>query len=198
MKRAARRRIAEEAALLMAEGAENEYLDAKQRAMMMLGISGRMPSNRLIKECVTSITKTQLGEAEVKKRIREMRTIAEQIMTVLEESYPFLIGSALTGQIRNSSDIDLHAYSDDPGVLVEQLKDYGYTEIDEEHVENRKGSFLHLRWYESIYPVEITVYSWSWRDLILYSSVTGKPMKRADLQAVKKLLAQKPQSDKSS
>lgn len=191
MKRAARRRIAEEAALLMAEGAENEYLDAKQRAMMMLGLSGqgRMPSNRLIKECVTSITKTQLGDEEVRKRIREMRTIAEQIMTAIEDYDPFLVGSSLSGQIRNSSDIDLHAYSDDPSELVEKLQDYGYTEINEEHVENRKGSFLHLRWFENIYPVEITVYSWSWRDLVLYSSVTGKPMKRADLQAVKKLLA---------
>lgn len=172
------------------EGSEAEYLHAKERAISMLGLSSRnhLPSNRKIKDCIAQLTACQLGEEEVKRRVREMREIAFEIMQVIDDADPFLIGSTLTGQIRNSSDIDLHAYSDDYTCLKSQLIDWGYEEVDEEVVDNRKGRFVHLRWYEHDYPVEITVYPWSWRDVTLFSSVTGKPMKRANLATVRVLL----------
>lgn len=183
------RRVAEEAARLMAAGAENEYIHAKTRALEMLGISGgRLPSNRKIKDCIARLTQEDLGADEVDRRLREMRQIAHDLMLVMEAFDPFLIGSTLTGEIRRSSDIDLHAYSDDFTEIKEHLALFGYTEADEELVENRKGSFVHLRWMENGYPVEITIYPWSWRMLTLYSSVTGKVMKRADLSGVRKLL----------
>jgi hypothetical protein len=157
---------------------------------MMLGLSSesRLPSNRQIKDCIKSITKAQLGAEELERRVREMREIAEQIMTAIADCDPFLIGSSLSGQIRLGSDIDIHAYSDDSHILINQLGTYGYEDVEEELVENRKGSFVHLRWHEKGYPVEITVYPWSWRQIILYSSVTAKPMKRADLEAVRGML----------
>lgn len=174
------------------EGSEAEYLHAKERAISMLGLSSRnhLPSNRKIKDCIAQLTACQLGEEEVNRRVREMREIAFEIMQVIEDADPFLIGSTLTGQIRNSSDIDLHAYSNDYTCLKNQLIDWGYEEVDEEVVDNRKGRFVHLRWYERDYPVEITVYPWSWRDVTLFSSVTGKPMKRVAITGVKVLLKQ--------
>lgn len=190
MAKHARRRVAEEAARYMVDGLENEYLDAKERAIHKLGLSttSYLPSNRTIKNCIARITKDELGPDEVKKRVREMREIAEQIMTAIDDYDPFLIGSTLTGEIRSSSDIDLHAYSDNYEEITDRLFHYGYEEIDEELVENLKGTFVHLKWYEQNYPVEITVYPWSWRDVILLSSVTGKPMKRADHSAVRHLV----------
>ncbi|MCC7528642.1 MAG: hypothetical protein IT342_08980 [Candidatus Melainabacteria bacterium] len=187
-----RRRVAEEAARFIVEGSEAEYLHAKERAISMLGLSSRnnLPSNRKIKDCIAQLTACQLGEEEVKRRVREMREIAFEIMQVIADSDPFLIGSTLTGQIRISSDIDLHAYSDDDTCLKNQLMDWGYEEVDKEVIDNRKGRFVHLRWSERDYPVEVTVYPWSWRDITLISSVTGKPMKRADLAGVKVLLKQ--------
>ncbi len=187
-----RRKVAEEAARFIVEGSEAEYLHAKERAISMLGLSSsnHLPSNKKIKECIAQLTACQLGEEEVRRRTREMREIALEIMQVIEDADPFLIGSTLTGQIRNSSDIDLHAYSDDYTVLKSQLTDWGYEDVDEELVDNRKGRFVHLKWYERNYPVEITIYPWSWRDITLYSSVTGKPMKRADYDGVKALLKQ--------
>jgi predicted nucleotidyltransferase len=185
-----RRRVAEQAARFIVEGCEAEYLHAKERAISMLGLSSssHLPSNRKIKECIARLTSSQLGEDEVKRRVAEMRRIAKEIMEVIEDADPFLIGSTLTGQIRDCSDIDLHAYSDDYSVLKNQLVDWGYDEVDEEVVDNRKGRFVHLRWHENGYPVEITVYPWSWRDVVHYSSVTGKPMKRAGIKSVKALL----------
>lgn len=156
--------------------------------MLGLSSSSHLPSNRKIKDCIARLTASQLGDEEVKRRITEMRRIAAEIMEVIPDADPFLIGSTLTGQIRDSSDIDLHAYSDDYTILKNQLVDWGYEEIEEEIVDNRKGRFVHLKWHENEYPVEITVYPWSWRDVVLNSSVTGKPMKRADINALKALL----------
>ncbi len=185
-----KRRVAEEAARFIVEGSEAEYLQAKERAISMLGLSSRnhLPSNRKIKDCIAQLTACQLGEEEIKRRLKEMRQIAVEIMEVIPDADPFLIGSTLTGQIRNSSDIDLHAYADDFNCLKNQLVDWGYEDVDEEVIENRKGRFVHLRWMERNYPVEITVYTWSWREVIPYSSVTGKPMKRADIAATRALL----------
>jgi predicted nucleotidyltransferase len=186
----ARKRVTQAAAQFLVDGSESEYLQAKERAQMMLGLSGqsRLPSNRKIKNCIAHLTAAELGADEVNRRVREMREIAEQIMIVIEEYDPFLIGSTLSGQVRHASDIDLHAYCDDFTGLQDHLIEWGYEDVDEEVVENRKGKFVHLKWRERDYPVEVTVYPWSWRDVIMYSSVTGKPMKRADLKAVRKLL----------
>ena len=183
------KRIALEAARLLAYGVETEYLHAKQSALLSLGLSSqsRLPSNRTINDCVCMLTREELGSEEVERRLREMRDIAIEVMTVLSDFDPFLIGSVLSGKIKKTSDIDLHAYCDEAGNLLDYLEDFGYEEIEVETVENRKGRFVHLKWSERDYPVEVTVYSWSWRDVIMYSSVTSKPMKRADLEAVQKL-----------
>lgn len=194
MKKYAHERLAQAAAQLMADGVELEYLNAKQTAISMLGLSSqsRMPSNRKIKECIGQITQDQLGEQEFHRRLREMREIAVEIMSVIEDFDPYLIGSTLTGEIRKSSDVDIHAYCDDHEALKELLTMFGYDEVDEDVVENAKGKFVHLKWPERNYPVEITVYPWSWRAIVPISSVTQKPMKRADLSAAKRLLQQTP------
>jgi len=196
MRRHSQKRFAEEAARFMVEGTESEYLHAKERAMMMLGLSSqtRLPSNRKVRELVSKITKAQLGEDEVARRVREMREIALEVMEIIEAFDPFLIGSTLSGEIRQTSDIDLHAYSDDFEEIKFLLADWGYQDIDEEVVQNMKGTFIHLKWLERGYPVEITIYSWAMRDVVQFSSITGKPMKRADIAAVRHLLrAQQPQ-----
>ncbi|CAN5587467.1 hypothetical protein BH11CYA1_BH11CYA1_24950 [soil metagenome] len=190
MRRHTQKRFAEEAARFMVEGAESEYLHAKERAMMMLGLSSqtRLPSNRKVRELVGKITKAELGEDEVARRVREMREIALEVMEIIEAFDPFLIGSTLSGEIRQTSDIDLHAYTDDFEEIKFLLNDWGYKDIDEEIVQNMKGNFIHLKWLERGYPVEITIYSWAQRDVVQFSSITNKPMKRADISALRHLL----------
>lgn len=174
----------------MVDGIETEYLHAKERAVLMLGMAGqsRLPSNKEIKECILRLTRNKLGSDEVDRRVNEMREIAEAVMTAVEDFDPFLIGSTLSGEIRESSDIDLHAYCDDHEILLHRLLQWDYQDIEVDSVENRKGSFVHLRWQQGGYPVEITIYPWSTRDVVPISSVTCKPMKRADLPAVRHLL----------
>ena len=149
-------------------------------------------------------------------RVRAMRELAEELMTVLEEFDPFLIGSTLSGQIRESSDVDLHVYCDHYEEVRGRLAAAGYEGVEVEFVENVKGDFVHLRWVEegaggdrSAFdvqrstlereegddaegacgiPVEITVHSWEQRGEVFYSSVTGKVMKRVDLVGVRRLV----------
>ena len=185
-----RRRVAEEASRLIVEGVENEYLHAKERAIMMLGLSSEncRPANRKIKEYISRLTREEMGDEEVNRRLTEMRVIALEVMEVIEDCDPYLIGSTLTGKIRRSSDVDIHAYCDNPQELEVRLSGSGYEEIDCEIVENMKGEFVHLKWLEEGYPVEITIYPWSWRDIVPISSVTQKPMERLPLDGLKNLL----------
>jgi len=121
-------------------------------------------------------------------RVRKMRALAEELMTVMADFDPHLIGSTLSGQIRESSDIDLHVYCHHHTEVSTRLKSFGYEEVEEEYVENQKGTFVHLRWLEEGVPVEITTHDWSQRGEVMMSSVTGKAMKRADLDEVRKIL----------
>ncbi|HEY4329489.1 MAG TPA: hypothetical protein VGN88_07120 [Phycisphaerae bacterium] len=187
-------RLALEAARLMVERIETEYLHAKERAILMLGLpyNTPYPTNRQVKELIGKLTKSRLGAEVVAQRVREMREVAEEIMTVLEDFDPHLIGSTLSGKIRDSSDIDLHVYCHHHAEAEERLRSFMYEEVEVEYVENQKGTFVHLRWLERGYPVEITIHDWERRQEVPISSVTGKAMKRADLADVRELLTQAP------
>lgn len=188
------RRLALEAARLMVERVETEYLHAKERAILMLGLpyNTPYPTNKQIKECIRQLTQKAMGAEAMAGRVRTMRELAEEFMSVLEDFDPYLIGSTLSGQIRESSDIDLHVYCDHFLEVQGRLQAFGYEGVEEELVENQKGTFVHLRWMEERegreYPVEITVHSWKQRGEVFYSSITGKPMKRADLAKVRAMV----------
>jgi hypothetical protein len=184
------KRLALEAARLMVERVETEYLHAKERAILILGLpyNTPYPTNRQIKEFIGKLTRRQMGEEAMAGRVRRMRELAEEMMTVLVDFDPHLIGSTLSGLIRESSDIDLHVYCNHYEEVKERLGSFGYEGVEEELVENQKGTFVHLRWLEEGFPVEITVHGWEQRGEVTISSVTGKAMKRADLPAVRKLL----------
>lgn len=185
------RRLALEAARLMVQRIETEYLHAKERAILLLGLpyNTPYPTNRQIKAYIARLTRNQLGPEVMRERVRQMRELAEEIMTIVEDFDPHLIGSTLSGQIRESSDIDLHVYCNHFLEVKTRLQSFGYEEVAEELVENQKGTFTHLRWLEQGFPIEITIHTWDQRTEIMISSVTGKPMKRADLQEVRKLIA---------
>lgn len=184
------KRLALEAARLMVERIETEYLHAKERAILMLGLpfNTPYPTNRQIKEYIAKLTRKQLGPEVMEARVRRMREIAEELMTVLADFDPHLIGSTLSGKIRDSSDIDLHVYCHHHAEVQERLKAFGYEEVEDEYVENQKGTFVHLRWVEETFPIELTTHNWAQRGDIPISSVTGKAMKRADLDEVRRLL----------
>jgi predicted nucleotidyltransferase len=184
------KRLALEAARLMVERIETEYLHAKERAILMLGLpfNTPYPTNRQIKEYIAKLTRKQLGPEVMEARVRRMREIAEELMTVLADFDPHLIGSTLSGKIRDSSDIDLHVYCYHHEEVQERLRAFGYEDVEDEYVENQRGTFVHLRWVEEMFPIELTIHNWAQRGDIPISSVTGNAMKRADLDEVRRML----------
>ena len=134
----------------MVERVETEYLHAKERAILLLGLPYHTPypTNRQIKHYIGLLTKKRMGAEAMAGRVWRMREVAEEIMTVLEDFDPYLIGSTLSGQIRESSDIDLHVYCDHYEEVRGRLLMMGYEGVEVEFVENQKGEFVHLRWME--------------------------------------------------
>ena len=139
-----------EATRLMVERVETEYLRAEERAILLLGLPYHTPypTNRQIKHFIGVLTKKRMGAEVMAGRVRAMRELAEELMTVLEEFDPYLIGSTLSGQIRESSDVDLHVYCDHFEEVRGRLAAAGYDGVEVEFVENMKGRFVHLRWLE--------------------------------------------------
>lgn len=185
-----KRQIALLAAKYMVDRVETEYLHAKEKAIQELRADrGHMPSNRQIKHLIKALTENQLGKEEINKRLTIMRSLAEEIMSFIEEYDPHLIGSVLHGTIRDGSDIDIHAYGD-AEEIQDRLETVGY-EVSLETVENIKGSFSHLRIDpESQFhcAIEITIYTWSERHQIMISSISQKPMKRWNLTKLRRKL----------
>src|SRR5580704_14276531 len=109
-----RRQIALLAARLMYERQESEYFTAKRKAARTLGLDHRhhpkdLPSNREIRDQVQALANMHEGEKRQDK-LKEMRVEALRLMRLLATFRPKLIGSVLTGHIRQGSDIDIHVF----------------------------------------------------------------------------------------
>jgi len=103
-------RIAKEAAILLYFGAEKEYKQAKLKAAKTLG-THFLPTNREVAVELDKIAETY-EKTSRKERLIQMRKEALQIMKILKDYSPILIGSVWRGTIRRVSDIDIIVYHD--------------------------------------------------------------------------------------
>jgi predicted nucleotidyltransferase len=87
-----RRRVAKEAATLLYFGIEKEYKQAKMRAAKTLGVH-LMPSNIEVAMELDKIANENEGATRM-ERIVKMRREALNLMKILEEYNPILVGSA--------------------------------------------------------------------------------------------------------
>jgi hypothetical protein len=115
-----RRRVAQEAAELLYTGQEKEYKQAKLRAVETLGIRV-LPSNAEIAIRLDQIAEEKEGKARQEKLV-QMRCEALQIMQVLENFNPTLVGSVWRGTAHHNSDIDIVVYAENPQQIVSLLK----------------------------------------------------------------------------
>src|SRR3984893_2227886 len=124
-----RQAIALEAARLMYERVESEYFTAKRKAAKRLCRGGvkpeDLPSNAEIREQIQLFARLHEGEKRT-EHLREMRLDALRMMRLLRPFKPRLIGSVMTGHIRKGSDIDLHVFTNSPGLVTDILENEGY------------------------------------------------------------------------
>ena len=141
-----RGRVAREAALLLYTSQEKEYKQAKKRAAETLGVRV-LPSNLEVAEELDRIAEEREG-ASRKELLLRMRREAREIMEILEEFNPRLVGSVWRGTARQNSDIDILTFSQDAVQVLEQLQEHNFVAESSEWrsvtKEGRKEASFHI------------------------------------------------------
>lgn len=192
-----RQLIAQEAARLMYEEEIKEYLTAKRKAARRFGpekrlaLGNHLPSNREIHDELQRLI--ALNEPEVlPERLLRLRLLALKYLELLAPFRPYLVGSVLSGCVTERSDIDLHLFADEVEE-VERFLEARQLPFVSETVTVRKGGrfcdFPHIYLEEDGVELEMSIYPPSERPRVPRSSITGRPMDRADAKRLRRLIA---------
>ena len=190
MSRSERERVAVEAARLLYSREHKEYFHAKRDAARRLSAT-HLPTNREVHDELIRLAEA-LGGEDRARRLETMRRVALEYMQRFLEHEPRLIGSVLTGHIREGSDIDLHFYTDDPLGLYDAMEEAGMS-FEVETVRSRKGGelmeFVHVYVLDPRgHTLECTVYPRARLFDQPRSGITGGPLRRAPWTEVAALL----------
>lgn len=190
-----RQQLADEAARLMVEHGIQDFALAKRKAAERLGVraaAGALPSNAQIQEQV--VERQRIFEPEGRdERLSKLRSIAADVMQVLEEFRPKLVGGVLDGTVMVNSAIELHVFSDAPEDVAAALEGHGFRVHDSQ----RRYRF-NREVTEQIPGYELTADDEELQVMVFpergashspLSPIDGKPMRRASRSAVIALLA---------
>lgn len=181
-----RRQIAYHAARLMYTRQESEYFRAKQKAARHI-VRGwvkpaDLPSNAEIRDEILAMARLYEGDRQ-QENLKSMRLAALRMMRALKCFRPRLIGSVMTGHVRQGSDIDLHLFSDSIEAITLVLDDM-MVPYDVERKRVRKDGqeriFTHIH-VQECFPFELTIYASDLAHFVFKSSITGKAIERASI-----------------
>ena len=188
-----RSQIAHLAARLMAEDGIEDYALAKRKAARQAGTpeSRELPTNEEIDLALRTYQEIYHRE-EHRDRLRELRGIAVRAMRELAQFNPYLTGSVLNGNAGKYADINLQLFTDNVKAVELYLIDRG---IPYKTAQNRLYAGEELRMVP-VYTIsddgaEIEITVLTTRELRgpLKTSLEGRNIERAKLQAVETLLA---------
>lgn len=199
-----RRQIAYDAARLMYQRDEKEYFRAKMKAAARLSNSrvkpSDLPSNAEIREQILILSQILEGDSRLDS-LFQMRLEGLRMMRMMARFKPRLIGSVLTGHIRKGSDIDIHLFSDSLSAVTAELDFHG-CHYDIEFKQATKAgtmqTYRHVHVYDR-FEFELTVYPLSRSNEMFRSSITGKPIEKANLKQLEQFLTESyPETDLTS
>ena len=181
-----RRGIIVAAARLMYSRSESEYFRAKQKAARRLCRGwlkpSELPSNAEIRDEIQRMANLFEGHTRF-DRLREMRVEALRVMRILKHCHPKIIGSTLTGHIRQGSDIDIHVFAASSDAVTSCLDNEGFDYVVERKRIRKQGEeriFTHFH-IRDRFPIELTLYAPDKLSFVFKSSITGKAMERASI-----------------
>ena len=180
-----RARIAAAAARMMAEDGLDDFALAKRKAARQLGAEDTqwLPKNEEIEVELRAYQSLYQGE-EQRERIHYLRERALEAMRLLERFRPYLAGAVLKGTAGRYSEIDLQLFTDD-GKAVELFllsRNIEYDISDQRHY-----AVLKLDWQGV--PVNLAIYGLKEERGTLKTTLAGRPIERAGIQAVTQLLS---------
>ena len=174
---------------------ESEYYRAKQKAAQRICKGwvkpSDLPSNAEIRDEIQALARLHEGSARTDNML-QMRLVALRVMRLLKRFRPRLIGSVMTGHVRQGSDIDIHLFSDSIDAITlaldEQMLFYDVERKRvKKHDEERIYTHIHLR---DTFPIELTVYPANLAHYVFKSSITGKAIERASIAELELLMSE--------
>jgi hypothetical protein len=107
------------------------------------------PGHGLVREHLRGMAMQSMGDAAYQNLVRRAMQVAEEIMTVLEEHQPVLVGRAAKGYIDGGATLHIRVHTAlSIGDLAAALVDAGYEEPSFETVNTRFGRLSRLRFEE--------------------------------------------------
>ena len=187
-------RIAAVAARMMAEDGIQNFAVAKRKAARQLGAEDTqaLPKNEEI-EAELHAYQSLYQADEQPERIQRLRALALDLMRILERFRPYLAGAVLNGTAGRYADIDLQLFTDD-GKAVEFFllnRDIPSQASDKPPFSGNRGRgvcVLSLDWQGV--PVRLAIYPANDERGAVKISPIGRPVERAGIQAVSRLLSQ--------
>ena len=189
----ARTVLAQEAARIIVEQGIQDYRVAKQKAADRLGMKARgsLPGNSEIEQAVTEHLKL-FGRDSHLDLLRLMRQAALSAMDLLAAFTPRLVGPVLHGTASASTPVHLHVFADDAEQVAITLQksrvQYRPFERRLKSRRDRAETFAGFRFTQNDSDIEATVFPVDGVRQAPISPVDGKPMRRADKNAILKLL----------
>jgi len=188
-----RARIAQEAARLVTEEGVQDYYAAKRKAAQRLGApdTRNMPRNSEIEAALEEYQRLFRGEQQA-VQLQALREGAVQAMRFLTEFNPRLVGSVLSGTAGQHADINLHLFADTPEeVSLFLMETHIPFQPSHKRMRINREEWQEFPSYELLagdHAVELVVFPREGRREAPRSPVDGKPMQRAGLEEVEKLL----------
>jgi len=188
-----RQMLAQEAARIIVEQGLEDFRLAKRKAAERLGMTdrGSLPGNSEIEAAVSEHLQI-FGRESHFDLLQTLRRTALAAMDILSPFSPRLVGPVLHGTAAASSAINLHVFSDTPELIALQLDElrlsYKPFERRLKSRRDRSETYAGFRFFQDESSIEATVFPVDGMRQAPISPVDGKPMKRADKNAVQLLL----------
>jgi hypothetical protein len=189
----ARHVLAQEAARIIVEQGVQDYRAAKIKAAERLGMSARgvLPGNSEIERAIGEHLQLFGRESHI-DLLRVLRRAALSAMEMLARFRPCLVGPVLHGTAASNSAINLHVFSDNFELVALQLQEMRVPyRLYERRLKSRRDqaeTFAGVRFIHDESAIEATVFPVDGVRQAPISPIDGRPMRRADAQAVRELL----------
>lgn len=184
-----RQSVASEAARLMQDHGLRDFRSAKSKAVDRLGLgrSGVLPGNREIERALAEHQRIFAGDEQA-EILLTLRRRALELMQLLEEFSPRLVGDVLSGVANEHSTVDLHLFADAPEQVAEALATRGlrWRSTARRH-RLRHGITESFPAFSGLLPdceFVLTVFPLRQRGHAPLSPVDGRPMRRASARTV--------------
>ena len=188
-----RMEIAQLAAKFLAVDGVNDYLSAKRKAALQLGVQPDkgMPTNVEVEQALMEY-QSLFQNRQQTELLYNMRRQAINAMRLMEQYWPRLVGPVLTGTATRHTEITLHLVSDEPEQIGFRLEEHAipFTSCEKTIKTGKtdKKDFPAYQFIADSTRILLVVFPERQKHVCPLSTITGKPMRRATVSDVEKLL----------